>query len=264
MLTELAAIDHILTQDGYNLRSRHHLCADDVPLVATWLPTPTRLFGALLHLTNQRSVRRKELYETLFAMRALAPELGRARVVADVGAGHGLLGILTVLLLTHVRLAVLVDKREPDCYASVLERLAPRHPYVKTRLRYLRAPLHDAGLCTEIGAGLAGTAVQVAPRATESGLLFAGVHCCGRLTDRVAAMARAARAPFAVVPCCEARSMLGPDYQDPEIVPGDAVPGRVAAQRLAEWRSWGYEVDERALPAAVTGRRQLFVGRPTA
>lgn len=232
------AVVPLAAAEGYDLHSRQHLCAKDLPPAGAWLDRAHPLFGAVLAVHGQRTVRRKELYETLFALHRLAPELGRAAALCELSAGHGLLGLLAALLLPGLTRVVQVDRRQPDCYEKVRERLAARWPYVKVRTSFVRRRLTDLP-------------------ATPRGVLAVAIHACGPLTDQVAALARAAAAPFAVVPCCEGRLLLDPDERDD--VPGEQIPAIVNERRIARWRSWGYDVEERRLPVEVTERPRLLV-----
>lgn len=225
---------------AYDLHSRHFLCAKDLEPATAWLPREHPLFGVFLALRNTRSARRKEVYETLFVLDRLAPELSRARALCELSAGHGLFGLLAALLLPGLEQVLLVDRREPLCYERVREVLAASHPYVKTRTRFVRRHLVDL-------------------RATPRGVPVVAVHCCGPLTDQVAALAHAASAPFAVVPCCEGRLLLDPAERAQ--VAGEDIPALVNARRIARWREWGYEVEERPLPERVTERPRLLVAR---
>jgi len=227
----------------YDLHSRQHLGAKDLPPAGAWLDRAHPLFGAFLAFHNQRTVRRKELYETLFALHRLAPELARAEALCELSAGHGLFGLLAALLLPDLRGVIQADRREPDCYEKVRERLAARWPYVKVRTRFVRRRLVDL-------------------TATPRGVLVVAVHACGELTDQVAALARAAEAPFAVVPCCEGRLLL--DREERAAVRGEDIPAIVNERRIARWRAWGYEVEERRLPEQVTERPRLLVATPRA
>lgn len=234
----IPGVDAALGVPGYNLRSRQHLCQKDLEAAGAWLDHAHPLFDVFLRLRNTRIARRKEVYETLFALERLAPELRRVNAVYELSAGHGLFGLFAVLLFPNLRQVVHVDRREPLCYDRARELLAAPFPFVKTRTAYVRARLSDLA-------------------ATPRGALVVGVHCCGSLTDDVARLAQAADAPFAVIPCCEGRALLRPDERHG--VPGEAIPDLVNARRVASWRGWGYGVEERPLPAQVTERPRLFV-----
>lgn len=237
-------VDRVLElADDYDLHSRHNIGDRDLAVVARWLPGAHPLFGALFRLRGKRITKRKELYETAFVLERLHGELRRARVLVDLGAGHGLVGLFALLLHPHLDYVLLVDKREPPCFDRVRELLAARYPFLKVRSRFVHRPLAE---------------LARVPR----GVFVVGVHCCGPLTDHVARLARAAAVPFAVVPCCESRRLLPHDLQPRKVFHGSRIPALVNERRLARWREWGYEVDERSLPTAVTERPRLLVAAP--
>lgn len=233
-------VDRIHEQQGYNLRSQHRLTARDGGPLASWLGSSHPVFAAFLRLMRRRITTRKEFYETLFALERLAPELGQTRTLVDVGAGHSMFGIFAALLHPQLERVIAVDTRFPPCRTTILERLALDHPWLKVKLRFVERPI-----------------CAVRPPANA---LVVGVHCCGSLTDELAATARRAAATFAVVPCCEERRSLPPAMRDS--VPGAALPQAVNAERASRWRGWGYSIEERSLPYEVTRRTRLFVAAP--
>lgn len=239
-----SCLERVLAHEAiYDLHSRHFLSADDLPFARAWAASDDPRWGALLRLRNTRTTRRKEFYETCFVLDRLAPELARVSLLCEVGAGHGLLGLLAVVLHRNLRHAILVDRRATLTFGRASEFLAVDHPFVKTRVTYVERRLQEV-------------------HRVPSGALVLGVHCCGGLTDHLAAMARASGAPFAVVPCCESRLVLSRTAGHTPEVGGDAVAHTLNAHRVATWRAWGYRVEERALPAAVTPRGRLFVAWP--
>lgn len=238
-LGALDGLDALVGAQGYDLRSIHHVSWRDmrryVPVLGPASPT-----YALLHrLMGKRVARRKEVVESLFVLARLAPELDRARVVCEVGAGHGMVGLLAAALRRGRLRVEQLDRRRPESWQRIQELLALDSLAAKTAVRYREVHLGR---------------VAALPRCD----LALGVHLCGALTDTLAALAVAARVPFAVVPCCESHALLPPDHPP---VAGDPEPA-VTALRLARWRAAGYVVDERRLPPQVTDRGRLFVATP--
>lgn len=232
-----ARIDQVLGLDpDYNLRSRHPIGFRDAPIARAWLPRSDPRWRIFLRLVRGKVCCRKELYESLFVIDRLAPQLARATMLVDVAAGHGMLAMFAAILHRNLRRVVCIDKTKPKSHEVLLERLSLDEPWLKTRLTYLERPI--GGL------------------RVPSNALVVGVHCCGALTDEVAGMAARSGAPFAVVPCCEPRALLPPDER--ARVPGQRIPEAVNARRLQAWRASGYEVSEAALPLAVTARPRVF------
>lgn len=237
---KVGAVDRVCDLPDYNLRSKHRLGACDALPAFSWLPPGHLIADAFLRLYRQKLPTRKEFYESLFAIDRLEPELSRARIIYEIGAGHGMFGIFAALVFPNIERVYALDRIIPPSRDGILERLAVDHPWLKTKARVIEAPLGDV----------------LPPRDA----LLVGIHACGTLTDRLAEMARRVHAPFAVVPCCEERTQLPKELRGS--VPSEAIADSVNALRLERWRSWGYALEERALPARVTGRNRIFVAAP--
>jgi|GEM_PF-3400983 len=231
--------DALLDLDGYDLRSIHHWGWRDMARMAEVLPRRGALYALLHRLKGEKVARRKEVVETLFVLDRLAPELSRARTVCEAGAGHGQLGLFTAALGAGAVEVLQIDRRQPESFGRIQELLTLERPAAKTAVRYYQKRLD---------------LIDALPRCD----LAVGVHLCGALTDTFADLACAARVPFAVVPCCEARALLPAGVDVPS---GDPEPA-VTALRLARWRARGYSVVERSIPLEVTDRGRLFVCEP--
>ena len=232
-------LDRVLSHTGYNLRSVSHLSARDMPYLLAWTRPSERAFGIVHRLHKQRAARRKELYESLFVIDRLAPELARARAICDLGAGHGLVGLLAAVLYPNIERVHAIDRRQPPSFERVLELLVLDHLWLKRRVTF-----HEKRL----------DALRTVPACD----LVVGIHCCGSLTDHVARLARdSGGLPFALAPCCEGRALLPEGLE----LAGDDIADHVNAARVAEWRRWGYEIEARSIPERVTPRHHLYVGR---
>jgi len=233
-------VDRILQTEGYNLRSVSRLAVRDDTWARIWLEGMDHLYAIYHLLRNTRIVSRKEFYETAFVLDRLTEELREATSLWELGAGHGMLGQFACVLHRGLSETVLVDRRQPPSYERIRERVALAYPFVKTRTRFVEGEIDDALGIPKTG-------------------LVVGVHACGALTDRVAETARHSGANFAVVPCCESRHQL-PDHIR-QSTPRGETEDTVNLWRVKRWRSWGYDVEERAIPIEVTARTRLFVGR---
>src|SRR5258707_11964825 len=124
---------------------------------------------------------RKELYET-WEMARRVPRLFRGGRVVDLGAGHGLLAHIMLLLDDSSPMAIAVDKTLPDSSVKLHDALLQAWPRLTGRVAFVASALEDVEI------------------------LHADVvvssHACGTLTDLVLDRAVAAQARVAVLPCC--------------------------------------------------------------
>ena len=188
---------------------------------------------------------RKELYEAWEVARR-ARRLFRGGRVIDIGAGHGLLAQMLLLLDDASPDAVAVDVAVPASAARVHDALARAWPRLAGRVRWTGAvadPSHAA-------ADLLPTDVIVGP-----GDLVVSCHACGALTDRVIDCAIGRQAHLAVLPCChdvdtcDVGDLTG--WMDPALA--------IDATRVARLRAAGYRVRTQTIPVAITPRNRLIL-----
>jgi methyltransferase family protein len=180
---------------------------------------------------------RKELYEAWEVARRVR-RLFRGGRVIDLGAGHGLLAHLMLLLDDSSPSALAVDKTLPASSATLHEILAETWPRLTGRVIFVASPLED---------------VEILP--TD---VVVSSHACGALTDRVLDRAVAARARVAVLPCCHdlATCDAGPLAG---WVDGPAAIDILRALRLEQQ---GYRIWTQAIPAEITPKNRLLLGAP--
>lgn len=180
---------------------------------------------------------RKELYEAWEVARRTRRRFRGGRVV-DLAAGHGVLAQLMLLLDEGSELALVVDPGLPPSAAKLHSALGVEWPQLLQRVRLVQASIEE---------------VEILP--TD---LVVASHACGALTDRVLARASAARARVAVLPCCH----------DADTCDAGALGGWVddalaidilRAIRLERQR---YQVWTQTIPAEITPRNRLLLGRP--
>ncbi len=158
--------------------------------------------------------------------------------VVDLGAGHGLLAQVMLLLDDSSPSALVVDKTLPASRDKLHQVLVGVWPRLAGRIAFVTGPLED---------------VEILP--TD---VVVSSHACGALTDLVLDRAAAARARVSVLPCCH------------DLAAGDAggltgwVEGPVAidimrAIRLAES---GYRIWTQAIPSDITPKNRLLLGAP--
>ena len=223
---------------------------------------------------------RKELFETWEAALVITEAFGErlrggdlsssaARTetrVADLAGGHGFLALALLVLNPALRSAVVVDRRKPESHEQLVSSLATAFPKLRlhARVRFVEASVAE-------------TETRNATR-----VVFAAVHACGDLSDAVLALAVAARAPVALVPCCHrglgsarrlAKRLDEAMPRGAEAVPGDAanetkeetkrsVSPSVAVDvaRLETLRRAGYDVAAATLPREITPQNRVILG----
>jgi hypothetical protein len=180
---------------------------------------------------------RKELYEAWEMARRVRRLIRGGRVV-DLGAGHGLLAQIMLILDDSSPEAVIVDTTLPASCAKLHEAVLQAWPRLAGRVAFAAHALDDVSL-----------------RSTD---VVVSSHACGALTDRVLALAAAARARVAVLPCCH------------DVARGDAgaLSGWVDAAlaidivRAKRLEAQGYRIWTQTIPADITPKNRLLIGAP--
>jgi hypothetical protein len=180
---------------------------------------------------------RKELYEA-WEMARRVRRLFRGGRVIDLGAGHGLLAQVMLLLDDSSPSALVVDKTLPASSEKLHQVLVEAWPRLSGRIAFVAAALEDIEILQ--------TDVVVSS------------HACGVLTDRVLSRAAAAHARVAVLPCCH------------DLASGDAgglsgwVDASVAIDIVRAMRltQRGYRIWTQAIPVGITPKNRLLLGAP--
>ena len=180
---------------------------------------------------------RKELYEAWEVARRVR-RLFRGGRVVDLGAGHGLLAHVMLLLDDSSASALVVDTTLPPSTAKLHQALVDAWPRLSGRVEFAATPLEEVPLLA--------TDVVVAS------------HACGALTDRILDRAAAAGARVAVLPCCHdlATCDTGPlsGWLD--------APVAVDVVRALRLEGRGYRVRTQTIPAEITPQNRLLLGEP--
>jgi hypothetical protein len=180
---------------------------------------------------------RKELYEAWETARRVR-RLFRGGRIVDLGAGHGLLAQLLLILDDTSPHALAVDKAVPLSAATLHNALVAEWPRLAGRIAFVPAALD---------------AVEIL-----SGDIVVSIHACGRLTDLVLQRATAARARVAVLPCCH-----DVDHCDGGGLGGwmdDALA--IDAVRAGRLVGEGYRIWTQTIPAEITPKNRLLIGTP--
>jgi methyltransferase family protein len=162
--------------------------------------------------------------------------LFRGGRVIDLGAGHGLLAQVMLLLDDSSPSALVVDKTLPASSAKLHEVLVQAWPRLSGRIAFIAGALEDVEILH--------TDVVVSS------------HACGALTDRVLSRAVAASARVAVLrhdlASGDAGGLSG-------WVDGPVAIDIVRAMRLTQQ---GYRIWTQAIPADITAKNRLLPGAP--
>ena len=200
-------------------------------------PDDTLFHGVARAVCHAGCLPRKELYETWEMARRVRRRFRGGRVV-DLGAGHGLLAQLMLLLDNSSPDAVVVDTALPASQAKVHDALVSAWPRLAGRVDFVAGALEETEL-----------------RDTD---VVVSCHACGALTDVVLQRAVAARARVAVLPCCHDL-----DRGDTGRLSG-WVDGSLAIdiQRATRLTQQGYRIWTQALPPEITAKNRLLLGAP--
>jgi hypothetical protein len=177
---------------------------------------------------------RKELYEAWEVARRARRGFRGGRVV-DLGAGHGLLAHLMLILDDTSPLALAIDMKTPPSAPRIHDALARSWPRLADRVTFVT-----------------GGPDAIALRPDD---IVVSCHACGAFADQVIDTAAAARARLAVLPCChDARTCDAGDltgWMDP--------PLAIDAVRVMRLRALGYHVRTQIIPATITPKNRLIV-----
>jgi hypothetical protein len=180
---------------------------------------------------------RKELYEAWEVARR-ARRIFRGGRVVDLGAGHGLLAQLMLILDDSSPAAVAVDKVIPASAARLHEALTSAWPRLSGRVSFVEGALEAVELLADD--------------------VVVSSHACGALTDLVLDRAAGAGARVAVLPCCHD---LGVNDAGPLTGWVDA-PLAIDIRRAQKLEQRGYDVRTQAIPAEITPKNRLLLGAP--
>jgi hypothetical protein len=180
---------------------------------------------------------RKELYEAWETARRVR-RLFRGGRIVDLGAGHGLLAQLMLLLDDSSPAALAVDRTLPASSAKLHEAMTQAWPRLAGRVSFVAGALED---------------VEIA-----AGDLVVSCHACGNLTDLVLERATAVRARVAVLPCCHDLAAVDARDLSGWVAGAEAID----IMRAVRLKQQGYRIWTQAIPADITPKNRLLIGAP--
>ena len=180
---------------------------------------------------------RKELYESWEVAKRVRRHLRGTRIV-DLASGHGLLAYVLAVIVPSVPEILAVDRRTPPSALVLAKAMEEDWPELAQRVTRRQADIRASTIRPDD--------------------IVVCAHGCGSLTDRVLDLALAAGASVAVLPCCSDHSRLDGAGLDGWIDPDLAIDV-VRALRL---RDAGYKVWTQQIPAEITPKNRLLMGRP--
>lgn len=184
---------------------------------------------------------RKELHEAwemATRIRTWLASTPAGRVV-DLCAGYGLLAQVLLLLDGDLRSAALaVDIRLPKNHMLVHGAVIAAFPHLAGRVTFQRGRLEDVALGV--------------------GDVIVSAHACGALSDAVLSRAAAVGARVALLPCCHLTRWR------PDLVDRGDPAARIDEERVLWLVERGYDVIVDTIPANVSAKNRLLLGRPRA
>ena len=178
---------------------------------------------------------RKELFEA-WEMARRVRRLFRGGRIVDLAGGHGLLAQALLILDDSSPSAIVVDPSLPPSAARLHDALVHEWPRLTGRVTF------EAGSMQ---------AVTIGPDD-----LVVSCHACGALTDEVLALAVAARARVAVLPCCHDVRLFAGGRLNTWLEPSLAIDVARAASLEAD----GYRVWTQTIPPDITPKNRLLLG----
>ena len=200
---------------------------------------------------------RKELHESFSAAVMINDYFPNQSVIVDGAAGHGLVGLI-LLLLNSSRVCLAVDRERPRSSLLLTEAFDRTWPGLTRRHRYVEGDLN-----------------LVTP---PCGSLLVSVHGCGSLSDLLLAKAIESSCALTLIPCCQSGSQYRLKKREPLILfkhhpmteeaaalhtermaQRFSVPLAVDAARVASLRTLGYQVKIQKLPDGISGRSRVIL-----
>jgi hypothetical protein len=195
------------------------------------------------------AIPRKELFEAwavaMYVHYHFQPH--QSRRVADLACGHGLLSWALLLMdRSGTRTAICIDRTMPKSSEKLANSMLQHFPQLSGRWDFVEGDIH-----------------AIDP---SSSTLLVGVHCCGTLSDAVIDLAVFAKAPLALVPCCHTRKCLTVDekisLRSLLNANNTTLSDFIDSNRIQRLSKLGFEVCQKAIPAAFTPKNRIILAIP--
>jgi hypothetical protein len=200
-------------------------------------PDETVFHRAARAVCRAECLPRKELYEAWEVARR-ARRLFRGGRIVDLGAGHGLLAHLLLILDDSSPDALVVDKVLPPSAAKLHTALVETWPRLARRVLLLEQAFDAVELARDD--------------------VVVSSHACGSLTDVILARAIASRCRVAVLPCCQHTRHDARDALSGWI--DDALA--IDVRRAVALEQGGYRVWTQTIAENITPKNRLLMGTP--
>lgn len=213
--------------------SRNRLTTRSLPLFPG-----ERLFDRIARaVCEAECLPRKELFEAWEMARRVRRRFRGGRIV-DLAAGHGLLGLIMLVLDDTSPDVVAVDVRIPESAPRLRSAFERTWPRIAGRVRQVE--------------------LEIAAFEVKESDLIVSAHACGALTDLVLSKAIEARARVAVLPCCHDLTTCGTGGLEGWI---DG-PLAVDVMRAVRLEQAGYRTHTAEIPREITPKNRLLLGEP--
>ena len=180
---------------------------------------------------------RKELFESWAVAKRVHRKV-HGLPILELAGGHGLVSYMLLLLDKESGPALCVDKRKPLSVERLEAVLWKAWPRLEGKLEYRECDIDE---------------VCATPQT-----LVVSAHACGPLTDKVLDVALAARAPVAVLPCCQSTRLCDTAGLEAWLEPGLAID----VTRAHRLRAAGYRTIAQTIPEEITPKNRLLIGLP--
>ncbi len=224
--------DAVSTEEPRDLGSKKSLR----PGAQCHYPSPSAFDRIARTVCRVGRIPRKELYESWEIVKRVRRHLRGTRII-DLACGHGLVAYALAVIMPSVPEIIAVDRRLPPSAALLRDAMEAEWPSLAERVRLQQGDVRSVPVL-------------------ENDIVVCA-HGCGSLTDRALDLALDAGADVAVLPCCSDHSRLD-DGGLRGWLGGDLAIDVVRAVRL---RDAGYKVWTQHIPAEITPKNRLLMGR---